>query len=86
MSLRRLTREEYANTLHDLLGVTYVPTDPGNLPEDTSWHGFNRIGPALMLSPSQLEKYLAAADVALSQVLPAAPSSGTGTLRGLEMA
>ena len=56
VSLRRLTREEYANTLHDLIGVTYVPTDPGNLPEDTSWHGFNRIGPALMLSPSQLEK------------------------------
>ncbi len=71
VGLRRLTREEYANTLHDLLGVTYVPTDPGNLPEDTSWHGFNRIGPALMLSPSQLEKYLAAAEVALGQVLPA---------------
>ena len=79
VSLRRLTRQEYANTMRDLLGVTYVPTDPGNLPEDPSWHGFDRIGPALSLSPSHMERYLTAAEAALDQVLPsdaaaAAPS------------
>lgn len=71
VSLRRLTREEYANTVRDLLGATYVPSDPGNLPEEPAWHGFDRIGPALSLSPSHLERYLSAAEAALDQVLPA---------------
>jgi len=70
VSLHKLTRDEYANTLHDLLGVTYVPGDPGNLPEDPNWHGFERIGSVLTLSPAHVERYLAAAEAALDQALP----------------
>ncbi|MCH2203005.1 MAG: DUF1587 domain-containing protein, partial [Fuerstiella sp.] len=75
VSLRRLTRDEYANTVHDLLGATYVPADPGNLPEEPAWHGFDRIGPTLSLSPSHLERYLSAAEAALDQVLPSSEGS-----------
>ncbi|MDF1742034.1 MAG: DUF1587 domain-containing protein, partial [Verrucomicrobiales bacterium] len=40
----RLSRKEYQNTVYDLLGVRYDPTKPGELNEDTLWHGFERIG------------------------------------------
>ncbi len=70
VSLRKLTREEYANTLRDLLGVTYEPADPGGLPEDPNWHGFERIGPVQTLSPAHIERYLAAAEMVMDEVLP----------------
>ena len=38
----RLSRREYQNTVYDLLGVRYDPTKPGELNEDTLWHGFER--------------------------------------------
>ncbi len=44
VSFKRLTREEYVNTIQDLLGYTYHPTDPGGLPEDPHWHGIERMG------------------------------------------
>ena len=40
----RLSRKEYQNTVYDLLGVRYDPTKPGELNEDSLWHGFERIG------------------------------------------
>ena len=36
----RLSRKEYQNTVYDLLGVRYDPTAPGELNEDTLWHGY----------------------------------------------
>jgi hypothetical protein len=39
-----LTRDEYANTVRDLLGVPFDAADPNGLPEDPEWHGFERIG------------------------------------------
>lgn len=65
----KLSREEYANTIHDLLGVTYDATDPTGLPEDPDWQGFQRIGSVLTLSPSHIEKYLSAAELALGEAL-----------------
>ena len=38
----RLSRQEYQNTVYDLLGVRYDPTKPGQLNEDTLWHGYER--------------------------------------------
>ena len=35
----RLSRKEYQNTVYDLLGVRYDPAKPGELNEDTLWHG-----------------------------------------------
>lgn len=66
----KLTREEYANTVYDLLGVHYDATDPTALPEDPNWHGFERIGSVLSLSPAHVEKYFAAAEGILNEALP----------------
>ena len=70
----KLSREEYANTVHDLLGVHYDATDPTGLPEDPNWQGFERIGAVLSLSPAHVEKYFAAAEGALAEALPLAAS------------
>ena len=57
----RLSRKEYQNTVYDLLGVRYDPAKPGELNEDTLWHGFDRIGSELSLSPSHVDRYYKAA-------------------------
>ncbi|MGB0581401.1 MAG: DUF1592 domain-containing protein, partial [Limisphaerales bacterium] len=66
----RLSREEYSNTIHDLLGVHYDAKAPGKMTEDQVWHGFERIGSQLTLSPSHVEKYLNAAREILDQAYP----------------
>ena len=57
----RLSRKEYQNTVYDLLGVRYDPAKPGELNEDTLWHGFEQIGSELSLSPSHVDRYYRAA-------------------------
>ena len=66
----RLSRDEYSKTVYDLLGVHYDATMPGALDEDPRWHGFDRIGAVLTLSPSHIERYLKAADTILQQAFP----------------
>jgi mono/diheme cytochrome c family protein len=73
VAFRKLTREEYANTIRDLLGVTFDVTDPTGLPEDPDWHGIQRIGSVLTLSATHVEKYLAAADAVLTEALGMGP-------------
>ena len=68
----RLSRKEYQNTVYDLLGVRYDPTKPGELNEDTLWHGFERIGSELSLSPSHVDRYYGAAGMVLDRAFPAA--------------
>jgi mono/diheme cytochrome c family protein len=70
VSYNRLTRDEYVNTVRDLLGVQYDANDPGALLEDPEWHGFERIGSVLTLSPSNVERYLTAAESVLSEAYP----------------
>ncbi|QDU98964.1 DUF1592 domain-containing protein [Lignipirellula cremea] len=67
----RLSRKEYQNTVYDLLGVRYDPAKPGELNEDTLWHGFERIGSELSLSPSHVDRYYRAADIVLDRAFPA---------------
>ena len=67
----RLSRKEYQNTVYDLLGVRYDPTKAGELNEDTRWHGFERIGSELSLSPSHVDRYFRAADLVLDRAFPA---------------
>ena len=67
----RLSRREYQNTVYDLLGVRYDPTMPGELNEDTLWHGFERIGSQLTLSPSHMDRYYRAAEIVLDRAYPA---------------
>ncbi|MEM7010538.1 MAG: DUF1592 domain-containing protein [Verrucomicrobiota bacterium] len=68
----RLSRREYENTVYDLLGVRYDPTKPGQLNEDTLWHGYERIGSQLSLSPSHMDRYYRAAELVLDRAFPAA--------------
>ncbi|MFM8274462.1 MAG: DUF1587 domain-containing protein, partial [Gemmata sp.] len=63
----RLSRKEYQNTVYDLLGVRYDPAKPGELNEDTLWHGFERIGSELSLSPSHVDRYYRAAGTVLDR-------------------
>jgi hypothetical protein len=67
----RLSRKEYQNTVYDLLGVRYDPTKPGELNEDTLWHGYERIGSQLSLSPSHVNRYYQAAEIVLERAFPA---------------
>jgi len=71
VSYNRLSRDEYVNTIRDLLGVHFDATDPGAFIEDPEWHGFERLGSVLTLSPSNIEKYLAATDTILAEAYPA---------------
>lgn len=66
----RLSRKEYQNTVYDLLGVRYDPAKPGELNEDTLWHGYERIGAQLSLSPSHLDRYYRAAGIVLDRAFP----------------
>jgi len=66
VTIRRLNRTEYNNTIRDLVGVEFRPAD--DFPQDDLGYGFDNIGDALSLPPILLEKYLAAAE----QVLDAA--------------
>ena len=67
----RLSRQEYQNTVYDLLGVRYDPAKPGELNEDTLWHGYERIGSQLSLSPSHMDRYYRAAEIVLDRAFPA---------------
>jgi Protein of unknown function (DUF1587)/Protein of unknown function (DUF1592)/Protein of unknown function (DUF1595) len=72
VTVRRLNRVEYRNTVHDLLGVDYN-TDHEFPPDDTGF-GFDNIGDALTMSPMLMEKYVAAAQTVVAEAVPTAPS------------
>ena len=63
----RLSRKEYQNTIYDLLGVRYDPAKPGELNADPLWHGYERIGSQLSLSPSHVERYYQAAETVVAR-------------------
>jgi hypothetical protein len=69
--LRRLNRHEYERTLNSLLGTHVQVADM--LPEDGRAHGFDNIGEALDLSPTQLQKYMEAAGLALDACVSFGP-------------
>jgi mono/diheme cytochrome c family protein len=69
----RLSRQEYENTVYDLLGVRYDAAKPGELTADPLWHGFERIGSMLSLSPSHIERYYKAAETVLARAFPEQP-------------
>src|SRR3954447_6134455 len=60
VTIRRLNRTEYNNTIRDLVGVDFKPAD--DFPADDVGYGFDNIGDVLSLSPLLMEKYLAAAE------------------------
>jgi mono/diheme cytochrome c family protein len=69
--LRRLNRVEYENTVRDLLGISIHIKE--QLPEDGSADGFDNAGAANHTSAFLMEKYLEAADAALSMAIANRP-------------
>ena len=55
VTLRRLNRVEYHNTIRDLLGYDFKTTE--EFPADDTGYGFDNIGDVLSVSPLLLEKY-----------------------------
>jgi hypothetical protein len=68
VTLRRLNRVEYRNTIRDLTGVDYNTDD--EFPPDDTGYGFDNIGDVLTLSPMLLEKYMNAAAAIVDQAVP----------------
>ncbi|HEY3900756.1 MAG TPA: DUF1592 domain-containing protein [Chthoniobacter sp.] len=64
VTIRRLNRVEYNNTIHDLIGVDFQPAD--DFPADDSGYGFDDIGDVLTISPVLFERYLSAAEKVMS--------------------
>lgn len=69
--VRRLNRVEYQNTIRDLLGIEVDFHEM--LPADTSANGFDTSGAAMHVSSFLMEKYLEAADTALSLAIANGP-------------
>ena len=67
VTLRRLNRAEYNNTIRDLCGVDFKPAE--DFPSDDVGYGFDNIGDVLSIQPILLEKYMAAADKVLNTAI-----------------
>ena len=76
VTLRRLNRSEYNNTIRDLFGIDFRPAD--DFPSDDVGYGFDNIGDVLTLPPILMEQYLAAAESIVEQAIVA--DSGPGGL------
>ncbi len=71
ITVRRLNRVEYKNTVRDLLGVDFDPTE--NFPADDVGHGFDNIGDVLTMSPLLMERYFEAAEAIVTRVILVEP-------------
>jgi hypothetical protein len=68
VTVRRLNRVEYRNTIHDLMGIDF--NADAEFPPDDTGYGFDDIGDVLTVSPMLLEKYLAAANDIVAEAVP----------------
>ena len=83
VTIRRLNRNEYNNTIRDLVGIDFKPA--ANFPADDIGYGFDNIGDVLTMSPLLLERYLAAAETILDKAIVIAdpPKAAREKLSGL---
>ncbi|MEO7414628.1 MAG: DUF1587 domain-containing protein, partial [Opitutaceae bacterium] len=68
VTIHRLNRNEYNNTIRDLIGVDFQAAD--DFPADNSGYGFDNISDVLSLPPVLLEKYLTAARRIVDEAIP----------------
>jgi hypothetical protein len=68
VTLRRLNRIEYRNTIRDLMGIDFRTEE--EFPPDDTGYGFDTIGDVLTVSPLLLEKYMQAAEVIVARAVP----------------
>ncbi len=73
VTIRRLNRAEYNNTIRDLVGIDFHPAD--DFPSDDVGYGFDNIGDVLSMPPILMEKYLAAAELISEEAIVAASSA-----------
>jgi hypothetical protein len=76
VTMRRLNRAEYNNTIRDLTGVDLRLSD--DFPSDDVGYGFDNIGDVLSLSPILMEKYLSAAGKVAQAIVAAPEDTATG--------
>ena len=67
VGLHRLNRKEYANAVHDLLGIDVDASSL--LPRDEPRDGFDNIAAALQITPSFLDQYISAARTVVVQAM-----------------
>jgi hypothetical protein len=67
VTVRRLNRAEYNNTIRDLVGIDHQPA--ADFPSDDVGYGFDNIGDVLSTTPLLFERYLAAAESVLQKVI-----------------
>lgn len=79
VTIRRLNRAEYNNTVRDLVGIDFQPAS--DFPADDVGYGFDNIGDVLSLPPMLLEKYLAAAERIMDRALITDPPPPPATRR-----
>jgi hypothetical protein len=65
VTIHRLNRAEYNNTIRDLVGVDFKPAN--DFPVDDAGYGFDNIGDVLSMPPILMEKYLNAAEQVVEQ-------------------
>jgi Protein of unknown function (DUF1592)/Protein of unknown function (DUF1588)/Protein of unknown function (DUF1587)/Protein of unknown function (DUF1585)/Protein of unknown function (DUF1595)/Ca-dependent carbohydrate-binding module xylan-binding/Planctomycete cytochrome C len=82
VTIRRLNRAEYNNTIRDLLGIDFHPAD--DFPSDDVGYGFDNIGDVLTLPPMLLEKYLEAAESIAERAIVAGHARPLGPLQTWE--
>lgn len=71
VTVRRLNRAEYNNTVRDLIGMDLQPAN--DFPSDDVGHGFDSIGDVLTVSPVLMEQFLDAAQDIAEQAIPLVP-------------
>jgi hypothetical protein len=71
VTVRRLNRVDYRNTVRELMGVDYDTAK--EFPADDTGHGFDNNGDVLTISPMLMEKYLDAAQSIVSDAVPTQP-------------
>lgn len=71
VTARRLNRNEYSNTIRDLLGVDFRADR--DFPTDDSGEGFDNIADVLTISPVLMEKYAEAAERIAARAIGADP-------------
>jgi hypothetical protein len=67
VTIHRLNRAEYNNTVRDLLGTEARPAD--DFPDDDFGYGFNNIADVLSLSPLHVEMYFQTAETLVEEAL-----------------
>ena len=87
VTMRRMTRSEYSNTIRDLFQTRFLPgEDPADLlPPDGNYEGFKKVASALMMDSSLLNNYYQAAQRVADKVIVDGPPKYPTHLSHFEM-